>query len=287
MVYPQGSCTGHRGWGTRSGEQKRGRGNPGGKRRNNMAYPEIRIFGVTGIPEVSPGDDLAALIVQAAQAQGTPLEEDDLLVVTQKAVSKAEGCLVDLNSVEPSEFAQSLADQWDKDPRHVEVVLRESRRLVRMDHGVIIAETRHGLVCANAGVDASNIPGDTCVSLLPVDPDASARRVRTGVMERTGRTVGVIISDTFGRPWRTGTTDVAIGTAGISPLKDYRGEEDPYGYLLRVSIIATADEAAGAAEMVNRKTQGVPVAVVRGVQYERTPDASAALLRESATDLFR
>ena len=252
-----------------------------------MAYPEIRIFGVTGIPEVSPGDDLAALIVQAAQAQGTPLEEDDLLVVTQKAVSKAEGCLVDLNSVEPSEFAQSLADQWDKDPRHVEVVLRESRRLVRMDHGVIIAETRHGLVCANAGVDASNIPGDTCVSLLPVDPDASARRVRTGVMERTGRTVGVIISDTFGRPWRTGTTDVAIGTAGISPLKDYRGEEDPYGYLLRVSIIATADEAAGAAEMVNRKTQGVPVAVVRGVQYERTPDASAALLRESATDLFR
>jgi coenzyme F420-0:L-glutamate ligase/coenzyme F420-1:gamma-L-glutamate ligase len=252
-----------------------------------VSFPEIRVFGVTGIPEVHPGNNLADLIVRATQGQGTPLEENDILVVTQKVVSKSEGCVVDLRTIEPSAFAQTLAAQWDKDARHVEVVLRESRRIVRMDHGVVIAETRHGLICANAGVDASNIPGDTTVATLPVDPDASAKRLRAGIKEQTGLTIAVIISDTFGRPWRIGSTDVAIGTAGINPLKDYRGEEDPYGYSLRVSIVATADEVSGAAELVNRKTQGVPVAVLRGLPYEHAPEASSALIREPGADLFR
>ena len=249
--------------------------------------PELRIFGVTGIPEVHPGDDLAALIVDAAVGQGTPLAEGDVLVVTQKVVSKAEGALVDLGDVEPSALARSFARQWDRDPRHVEVVLRESRRIVRMERGIIIAETMHGLVCANAGVDSSNVPGDDRVCLLPRDPDASARRIREAIRERTGVTVAVLVSDTFGRPWREGTTNVAIGVAGMRPLRDYRGEHDPHGYLLRVSVAAWADELAGATDLVQGKTAGVPVAVIRGLDYETGPDGSASLLRAPEKDLFR
>lgn len=249
--------------------------------------PELRIFGVTGIPEVHPGDDLAALILAAADAQGTPLAESDVVVVTQKVVSKAEGALVDLADVEPSARARSFAREWDRDPRHVEVVLRESRRIVRMERGIIIAETVHGFVCANAGVDASNVPGDDRVCLLPRDPDASARRMREAVRERTGVTVAVLVSDTFGRPWREGTTNVAIGVAGMRPLRDYRGEHDPHGYLLRVSVAAWADELAGATDLVQGKTAGVPVAVIRGLDYETGPDGSASLLRAPEKDLFR
>ena len=249
--------------------------------------PELRVFGVTGIPEVHPGDDLAALIVDAAHGQGTPLAEGDVLVVTQKVVSKAEGALVDLGDVEPSARARSFARQWDKDPRHVEVVLRESRRIVRMERGIIIAETMHGFVCANAGVDASNVPGDDRVSLLPRDPDASARRIREAIRERAGVTVAVLVSDTFGRPWREGTTNVAIGVAGMRPLRDYRGEHDPHGYLLRVSVAAWADELTSATDLVQGKTAGVPVAVIRGLDYETGPDGSASLLRAPENDLFR
>ncbi len=249
--------------------------------------PELRVFGVTGIPEVHPGDDLAALILDAAVGQGTPPADGDVLVVTQKVVSKAEGALVDLRDVEPSALARSFAREWDKDPRHVEVVLRESRRIVRMDRGIIIAETAHGFVCANAGVDASNVPGDDRVCLLPRDPDASALRLREAIRARTGATVAVLVSDTFGRPWREGTTNVAIGVAGMRPLRDYRGEHDPHGYLLRVSVAAWADELAGATDLVQGKTAGVPVAVIRGLDYETGPDGSASLLRAPEKDMFR
>lgn len=252
-----------------------------------MTYPEIRIVGITGIPEVRKGDDLARLIVQGATAQGTPLEDGDILVVTQKVVSKAEGRTVDLNQVEPSPFAQTLAAHWQKDPRQIEVVLQESRRVVKMDRGILITETKHGLVCANAGVDASNVSGESWVTLLPLDPDASARRLRDGIRQQTGRTVAVLISDTFSRTWRMGTTNVAIGSAGINPLRDDRGQPDPYGYVLQAAVAAVADELAGAAELVTEKTRQIPVGIVRGLRYETSPDSSQALIREPALDLFR
>ena len=249
--------------------------------------PELRIIGVTGIPEVHQGADLVSLIVQASQGQGTPLQEDDILVVTQKIVSKAEGRIVSLSQVEPSEFARQIAEENQRDPRHMEVVLRESRRIVRMDRGVLITETHHGFICANAGVDASNVEGEDLLSLLPVDPDASARHIRQGVQEHLGLTVAVIISDTFNRPWRMGTINVAIGVAGINPLQDYRGVVDPYGYELRTTVTSLADELASAAEMVMGKTAQVPVAIVRGISYEQSPDGARLLLREAGQDLFR
>ena len=250
--------------------------------------PQITVIGITGIPEVNEGDDLAPLIFDAAQAQGTPLEANDVVVVTQKIVSKAEGAVVDLRDVEPSPLAEEFARQYDKDPRHVEVVLRETRRIVRMDRGILIVESKHGFICANAGVDASNVPGEEKVSLLPKDPDGSAHRLRIGLMDRVGSPLAVIISDTFGRPWRMGNTDVAIGVAGINPLRDYRGETDPYGYSLRVSVAAIADQIASAAELVAGKTSQVPVAITRG--YPHSPDEVATvkpLLREASLDLFR
>jgi len=250
--------------------------------------PQLSVIGVTGIPEVNRGDDLAPLIFDAAQAQGTPLEADDVVVVTQKIVSKAEGAVVYLREVEPSPLAEEFARQYDKDPRHVEVVLRETKRIVRMDRGILIVETKHGFICANAGVDASNVPGDENVSLLPEDPDGSARRLRGSLMERTGFPVAVIISDTFGRPWRMGSTDVAIGVAGMSPLNDYRGQIDPYGYSLRVSVAAIADQIASAAELVAGKVSLVPVAIARGCHYSPDGEATARpLLRDASQDLFR
>jgi coenzyme F420-0:L-glutamate ligase/coenzyme F420-1:gamma-L-glutamate ligase len=250
--------------------------------------PQLRIIGITGIPEVSRGDDLAPLIFDAAQAQGTPFEANDVVVVTQKIVSKAEGAVVDLREVEPSPLAEEFARQYDKDPRHVEVVLRESRRIVRMDRGILIVETKHGFICANAGVDASNVPGEERVSLLPKDPDGSAHRLRRGLMARAGFPLAVIISDTFGRPWRMGSTDVAIGVAGINPLRDYRGQTDPYGYSLRVSVAAIADQIASAAELVAGKVSLIPAAIARGYSY--SPDEEATikpLLRDASLDLFR
>jgi coenzyme F420-0:L-glutamate ligase/coenzyme F420-1:gamma-L-glutamate ligase len=251
-----------------------------------MTYPEIKIFGVTGIAEIKTGDDLGELILNACEKQGTPLKNDDVLVVTQKIVSKAEDCLIDLNTVIPSSFAMELATQWSKDPRQVEIILQESRRIVRMDHGVIICETKHGLFCANAGVDASNLPGENIVSTLPKNPDYSASLIREKILKRLNVEVAVIISDTFGRPWRAGTTNVAIGIAGLSPLKDFRGEIDPYGFTIKVTQSAVADEIAGASGLVSEKMNGIPVSVVRGVSYSTQSDGIKTLFRDPQTDFF-
>ena len=247
---------------------------------------QVSITGVEGIPEVRPGDDLAALICAAAAGQGLRLQDGDVLVVTQKAVSKAEGRLVNLEDVEPSALAVELATNWEKDARQVEVVLRESRRIVRMDHGVIICETRHGLVCANAGVDASNVPGEQLV-LLPVDPDASARRVRDGVARIAGADVAVIVSDTFGRPWRSGYTEVAIGVAGMLPILDYVGQTDTHGRELRATWICVADELASAAELVTGKVNRVPVALIRGYAVPRGEGSALEMVRQADRDMFR
>ena len=254
--------------------------------RSDAATPDLRLWGLRGIGEVRPGDDLAALIAAAA-ADGPGLRDGDIVVVTQKIVSKAEGRLVDLATIEPSAFARQIAAAYGKDPRHVEVVLREARRLVRMDRGVVIAETHHGLVCANAGVDASNVPGAAVLALLPVDPVASAERIRQGLAARLGVTVGVVICDTFGRPWRLGQTNVAIGAAGLRPLLSYVGQHDPYGHPLRVTQIAVADEIAAAAELVMGKTAGVPVAIVRGLAHLLGEGTARALVRAPEDDLFR
>lgn len=248
----------------------------------------ITVTGISGIPEISHGDDLALMIATAAREQGTPIENNDVLVVTQKIVSKSEGAIVDLNDITPSQLAEEFANQYSKDPRHVEVVLRESKRIVRMDRGILIVETKHGFVCANAGVDASNIPGDEKLSLLPADPNDSARRLRAGFMSHLGCEVAVIISDTFGRPWRMGNTDVAIGVSGINPLRDYRGNVDPHGYPLTVSVAAIADQIAGAAELVAGKLDGIPATVVKGYEYSVDDHSTAQeLVRDSASDLFR
>ena len=249
----------------------------------------LQILPVGDIPEVHPGDDLAALIIRAAGDE--MIEDGDVVVVTHKIVSKAEGRLVDLATVEPSALAKDFAARYDKDPRQIEVVLRESKRIVRMDRGIIISETHHGFVCANAGVDASNIPGDETVCLLPVDPDASARRLRDALASGIGAdlavNLAVIISDSFGRPWRQGIIDVAIGVAGMEPLADYRGERDQHGLLLGASVLAVADELASAAELVMGKTGGIPVAVVRNYPYERGPGTGRDLLMEPERNLFR
>ncbi len=244
----------------------------------------LEILPVEGIPEVRPGDDLPALISGATNGL---FRSGDVVVVTHKIVSKAEGRLVDLDTVKPSAFAKGFAARYEKDPRQIEVVLRESRRIVRMDRGIIISETHHGFVCANAGVDASNVPGDDTVCLLPLDPDASAARLRDTLVSRTGAEIVIIVSDSFGRAWRQGITNVAIGVAGMAPLADYRGETDPHGYPLTASVLAVADELAATAELVMGKTAGIPVAVVRGYPYQRGPGTGRDLLMEPERDLFR
>jgi len=246
----------------------------------------VTITAVEGMPEVRAGDDLAALIHAAAERQGLAFEDGDVIVVTQKAVSKAEGRLVDLNDVAPSPLAVELATNWEKDPRHVEVVLRESKRIVRMDRGVIICETRHGFVCANAGVDASNAPDGRLV-LLPLDPDASARRIRDGLRRLAGADVAVIVSDTFGRPWRSGFTEVAIGVAGMLPIIDYVGKVDTQGRELRATWICVADELASAAELVTGKLNRVPAALIRGYAVPRGEGSARDILREAEKDMFR
>jgi len=219
---------------------------------------ELTISPVRGLPELREGDDLARMIVERAE-----LEDGDVLVVAQKAISKIEGRTVRLDDVDPSTRARELAG--DGDPRRIEVVLREAKRVVRSRGSLVIAETRHGFVCASAGVDASNTPAPGTLVLLPVDPDDSAARLRAAVRELTGRQVGVVVSDSFGRPWRQGTTDVAIGAAGLEVLRDLKGERDPTGYELTSTVIAVADEIAGAAELVMGKLDRTPVAVVRGL----------------------
>jgi coenzyme F420-0:L-glutamate ligase/coenzyme F420-1:gamma-L-glutamate ligase len=251
----------------------------------------IEVVALGGIPEVLPGDDLAALIVTALR--GTPgilpLRTDDVLVVTQKVVSKAEGALVDLTRVEPRPEAVAFAARWDRDPRQVEVVLREARRVVRMANGVIITETPHGFVCANGGVDASNLgPGSgSLVTLLPADPDGSARRIRDRVNRELGADIPVIVSDSFGRPWRWGIVDVAIGVSGLAPLEDLRGTPDHDGRTMRSTVRAVADELASAAELALGKSAGRPVALIRGADFVRSETPIRDALIPGEMDLFR
>jgi len=245
------------------------------------------------LPDVRPADDLAALIETAlrAGAEADPElapQAGDVLVVTQKIVSKAEGRLLDLAQVDPRPEAVAWAKRWNRDPRQVEVVLREATRIVRMDHGVIIAETHHGFVCANAGVDASNVEGADMVTLLPRDPDASARGLRARLVEALGVDLAVVVSDSFGRPWRLGITDVALGVAGFAPLDDWRGRPDTNGRLMEATIVAVADEVASVAELAAGKTSRRPVVLVRGVTL---PPGDGSVARDvvmpAGMDLFR
>ncbi len=240
---------------------------------------ELRILPLLGWPEVREGDDLAERVASSAE-----LEDGDIVVLAQKVVSKAEGRVVRLDDVEPSERARELAG--DEDPRRIEAILQESVRVVRSRPPLVIAETRHGFICASAGVDSSNAPEEGTIVLLPVDPDASAARVRERLRDLTGRTVGVVVSDSFGRPWRAGTTDVALGAAGIRPLLDLAGQRDRAGYELRHTQIAVADEIAGAAELVMGKMDGIPGAVLRGLDLAGEGTAQELVITPER-DLFR
>ena len=251
----------------------------------------VEVVALDGIPEIAAGDDLAAIIGEALERQFDllPLRPDDVLVVTQKIVSKAEGAVVDLTTVEPRPEAVDFAATWDRDPRQVEVVLREARRVVRMANGVLITETPHGFVCANGGVDASNVgPGSgQIVTLLPRDPDASATGIRRAIEARFGVDVPVMVSDSFGRPWRWGIVDVAIGVSGMLPLEDLRGVADHDGRVMRSTVRAVADEIASAAELAFGKTTARPVALVRGANPTRGEATIREALIPSENDLFR
>jgi coenzyme F420-0:L-glutamate ligase/coenzyme F420-1:gamma-L-glutamate ligase len=247
----------------------------------------IELIGLDGIGEVQPGDDLASAIADASVESGVQLTDADVVVVTQKIVSKAEGRLVDLATVEPSALARDWAARWDKDPRQVEVVLRESAAIVRMGPGgLIISRTRHGLVCANAGVDVSNVGGGDVAALLPEDPDASARGIRDGLRSGIGGAPAVIVSDSFGRPWRNGIVNVAIGSAGIESLLDLRGEPDVAGRPMRATIIAIADELASAADLAGGKIDQRPVVIVRGYRWRPSDAGASVLVMEAERDLF-
>lgn len=244
---------------------------------------ELRVIPLHGLPELETGDDLAALLLEAATRAGG-LEDDDVLVVAQKAVSKVEGRVVDVSTIEASERARELAA--DSDPRRIEVILREAREVVRTRPPLVIAETHHGFVCASAGVDASNAKGPNTLVLLPIDPDGSAEALRAEIAERAGVAVGVVVSDSFGRAWRVGTTDVALGVAGLAAVLDLGGERDSTGYELHATQIAVADEIAGAAQLVMGKTDGVPGAIVRGLRI-RGNGRGSDLVMPRERDLFR
>jgi coenzyme F420-0:L-glutamate ligase/coenzyme F420-1:gamma-L-glutamate ligase len=247
---------------------------------------QLEIFAITELPEITEGTALGRLLCQTLARNARTFADGDILVVAQKIISKAEGCLAELSKVQPSSYACQVAQASGKDARIVEVVLRESRRIVRMDAGIIVVETRHGLVCANAGVDSSNVP-EGFVSLLPADPDASARRLREDIAREAGRSIAVIISDTFGRPWREGLTNVAIGIAGFHPLLDYRGQRDEHGHALSATVIAAGDELAAAAELVMGKTARRPAAIIRNYPWSPAAGGAAELIRPREKDLFR
>ena len=247
----------------------------------------IQLIPLKHLPEVHPGDDLAALICTAATDGGLTLQNGDCLIVAQKIVSKAEGRLVQLSDVTPSLFAQEIAAQQQRDPRLIEVVLRESVEIVRMNPHVLITLTKHGFICANAGVDRSNVIGEDCVALLPIDPDASARALRQQLAESLQVEVAVIITDTFGRAWREGLTNVAIGVAGMKPLSDLRGDTDDYGKPLSATVLAIADEIAAASGLLMRKTARIPIVIARGCPLEYGEYTSQSLIRPKEQDLFR
>jgi coenzyme F420-0:L-glutamate ligase / coenzyme F420-1:gamma-L-glutamate ligase len=255
-----------------------------------MTSGRVEVIALENVPEIRPGDDLAALLLRAIRATPgvLPLAEDDVLVVTQKIVSKAEGAIVDLTTVTPRPEAVDFARRWDRDARQLEVVLREARRIVRMEHGVLITETPHGFICANGGVDASNVGPESgnLVTLLPADPDASADLIRAAVRNEFGVDVPVIVSDSFGRPWRWGITDVAIGVSGLMPIDDLRGSPDADGRIMRSTIRATADEIASAAELALSKTARRPAAIVRGANPTRGEGRIADAVMAREFDLF-
>jgi coenzyme F420-0:L-glutamate ligase / coenzyme F420-1:gamma-L-glutamate ligase len=246
----------------------------------------LELMGLEGIGEVSQGDSVGALICDACSKQNLSLLDDDILVVAQKIVSKAEGRVISLDDVRPSARAIELARQLDKEPALVEVILGESREIIRMGGRALIVETQHGFICANAGVDQSNV-GRKKVALLPKDPDGSAQEIRKEIQRRTEKHPAVIISDSFGRAWRMGTVDVAVGVAGLKTIKDERGMTDRHGYQLKAAVAAIADEIAAAAELVMGKRDGIPVVMVRGCEFEREEGSVRELLRPEAEDLFR
>jgi len=248
----------------------------------------VQIIGVKGLPIIKEGDDIAKLICSAAERQGNPVQDGDIIVITHVFASRAEGAVVNLDTIVPSEFAKAWAQKFDKDPALVEVVLRESKRIIRMDDGKLITETKHGFTCANAGVDRSNVLGERNVALLPKNPDSSARKVRRRIRTLARKDVAVIISDTHGRPLRQGEINIAIGVAGINPIRDRRGETDLFGYVLKIKRTAIADELASAAELViGQANEGVPVAIIRGYPYLKSEKGKATqLVRPKREDLF-
>lgn len=258
-------------------------------RREESTMNVVKVVAVENLPLIQKGDKLGELICDALAKQGSPFEDGDVLVVTHVAVSKAEGNIINLADVTPSVRANEIGKKLDKEPALVEVILRETREIVRMGPNSLITETKHGIVCANAGVDKSNVEGDQNVALLPENPDASAQRIRAEVKKQTGRNLAVIVSDTHGRPLRMGEINVAIGVAGLRPLRDRRGEKDLFGYVLRVKQTNIADELASAAELVmGQANEGIPAAVVRGYKFQVREDASATeLTRTKEKDVFR
>ncbi len=247
----------------------------------------IQIIGLQKLPLIKEGDDVAEQIVKAAREEKVEIASGDVIVVAQKIISKAEGGVVDLKSVTPSQKAEEIAKVSGKDPRHVEVILRESAKVLRSQGAHLIVETRHGFVCANAGVDRSNVEDSDALTVLPLDGDKSASQIRRRIRHLTGADVAVIISDTFGRAWRIGQVNVAIGIDGLRPVVDYRGQKDMFGYILNVTQMAVADELASAAELVMKKSDGVPVAIVRGCVYPAGNGSVRDLIRPEQEDLFR
>jgi coenzyme F420-0:L-glutamate ligase/coenzyme F420-1:gamma-L-glutamate ligase len=246
----------------------------------------LELMGVEGLGEIQPGDSLGRLICEACSRQDIELQDDDVLVIAQKIVSKSEGQIIHLDGIQPSPRAVELAQKLDKEPALVEVILRETRRIIRMGGRALIVETHHGFICANAGVDQSNV-GQRRVTLLPKDPDGSARAIRSEIQQWAGKRPAVVISDSFGRPWRVGTVNVAVGVAGLKPIKDERGMTDRHGYQLRAAVAAIADEIAAAAELAMGKRDGVPVVVIRGCVVNQEEGSVRELLRSETEDLFR
>ena len=246
----------------------------------------LRLLGIPGVPEIREGENLASVLAGAARKADLRFEDGDILVVAQKIVSKAEGAVVSLAKVKPLERARAVAAELKKDARAIELVFQESRRILRSER-VLISETHHGFVCANAGVDHSNVPGEDMVTLLPRDPDGSAERLATEIRRKTGKRVAVIISDTFGRPWRLGLTNVAIGASGLPVLLDLRGTRDREGKLLTATVLAVADELAAAAGLLMGKSEGTPAVLIRGYRYKPASEKAASIIRPASEDLFR
>ena len=249
---------------------------------------KVEVIEVTGLPVIKEGDDLAKMICEATERQGTPIQNGDIIVITHVIVSRAEGNVVNLDNVVPSDFAKTFAQQFNKDPKLVEVVLRESRSIVRMGDGKLITETKHGFVCANSGIDHSNVPGNRNVALLPKNPDRSAQEIRRKIRKLTRKDVAIIISDTHGRPLRKGEINIAVGVAGINPIRDRRKEKDLFEYTLKTKRTAIADELSSAAELViGQADEGIPVAIIRGYPHPKSERAKATdLIRPREKDLF-